>query len=98
MLRQRLVHAGLTDAVVIGGFENVYRTREKKWVLHVNLIIIDAQKAAIDKFQESFAKSDIKRPVTKAPLKDRAKQLSYVLKFTTYHRPYEQRSGEKGPA
>ena len=40
MLRQRLVRAGLKDAIVIGGFENVYRAREKKWVLHANLIII----------------------------------------------------------
>ena len=98
MLHQRLLRAGLTDAVVIGGFENVYRAREKKWVLHVNLIVINGQKAAMHKFQESFAKSDIERPVMNVPLNNPERQLSYVLKFTTYHRPHEQRGAEKGTA
>jgi hypothetical protein len=98
MLRQRLVRAGLADAVVIGAFENIYRARGKEWVLHVNLIVIDGRKAAIDKFKESFVKSDIERPVMELPLNDPAEQLSYVPKFTTYHRPYERSGAGKGSA
>ena len=98
ILRKRLERAGLTDAVVIGGFENVYRARQREWVLHINLVVIGGQEAAMDKFQESFANSAIERSVRGAPLNDPAKQLSYVLKFTTYHRPYEQRYAEKGRA
>jgi hypothetical protein len=98
MLRQRLVRAGLDDVVVIGAFENVYRAQERKWVLHVNLMIIDGQNTAIGAFKESFAKSDIERPVMEAPLNDPAKQLSYVPKFTTYHRPYERSGAGKSSA
>jgi hypothetical protein len=98
LLRQRLLRAGLTDAIIIGGFENAYRAREKKWVLHINLVVIGGQVAAMDKFQQSFANSDIERPVVTALLNNPAKQLSYVPKFTTYHRPYEQRASKKGRA
>jgi hypothetical protein len=67
-------------------------------MLHVNLVVIGGQKEALDKFEESFATSDIERAVVKVAVNDPAKQLSYMLKFTTYHRPYEQRSGKKGQA
>jgi hypothetical protein len=40
VLRQRLIRAGLGSAVVIGGFENVYRARQKEWMLHINLVIM----------------------------------------------------------
>jgi hypothetical protein len=98
MLRQRLIRAGLGDAVVIGGFENVYRARQKEWVLHINLVVVGGLKAAMEKLQDSFGQSDIDRPIMKVALNDPAEQLSYVLKFTTYHRPYEQRGTSKGPA
>jgi hypothetical protein len=98
VLRQRLLRAGLRDAVVVGGFENVYRARQKQWVLHVNLAIIGGQKGALDKFQESFAKSDIERPSVSVAMNHPTKQLSYLLKFTTYHRPYKRRGAKKGSA
>jgi hypothetical protein len=98
ILRQRLVRAGLGSAVVIGGFENVYRARQKKWVLHINLVVIGGQSTAIDKFQKSFDKSEIERASMKVALNNPVKQLSYVLKFTTYHRPYQRRGSSKGEA
>ena len=98
ILRQRLLRAGLGSAVVIGGFENVYRARQKEWVLHINLVVIGGQKTAIDKFKTSFEKSNIKRALMEAPVKNAAKQLSYLLKFTTYHRPHERRGSSKGEA
>jgi hypothetical protein len=98
MLRKRLLRAGLADAIAIGAFENVYRAQEGKWVLHVNLMIIDGQNTAIGAFKESFTKSDIERPVMEVALKDPAKQLSYLPKFTTYHRPYERSGAGKGSA
>jgi hypothetical protein len=98
MLRKRLLRAGLGDAIVIGGFENIYRARETEWVLHINLVVIDGQSAAMEELKRSFAKSDIERPVMEATLNDPAKQLSYVPKFTTYHRPYERSGSGKSPA
>lgn len=98
MLRKRLLRAGLGDAVVIGGFENVYKARQKEWVLHINLVVIGGSKSAIEKFQESFGESDMERPIMKVLVNDPAKQLSYVLKFTTYHRPHERRSSSRAQA
>jgi hypothetical protein len=94
ILWKRLQRAGLGGAVAIWGVEMAYRAREKKWILHVNLVIIGGRKASIKEFQESFARSDMDRPVVTVGLNNRAEQLSYVLKFTTYHRPFTQR----GPA
>ena len=94
ILRKRLKRAGLESAVVIGGVEVAYRAKDKKWILHINLVIIGGRKASIKKLQESFARSDIERPVVTVGLKDRLVQLSYVLKFVTYHRPFTQ----SGPA
>ena len=97
-LRKRLQDAGLGDIPVIGGFEMIYRAHEKQWILHINLVIVGATGQALAKFQRSFAESTIERPVVKVPVKDRPEQLSYVLKFTTYHRPYKQSGSRKSQA
>ena len=97
-LRQRLIWAGLSGAVVIGGFENVYRARQREWMLHINLVIMGADSEAIENFHKSFDESTIERASMKVGLKNPAKQLSYVLKFTTYHRPYQRHGSAKGDA
>jgi hypothetical protein len=67
-------------------------------VLHTNLVIIDGTLEAIEQFEETFLDSDIKKPALKEKLEDLPKQLSYILKFTTYHRPFTQLGSRKGPA
>jgi hypothetical protein len=94
-LRKRLSRAGISDTPVIGGFEMVYRARQREWVLHVNLVIFGGSRKAIDCFKEGFADPDA---VREDPLNDPAEQLSYVLKFTTYHRPHQQRGATKAKA
>ena len=97
MLRKRLQRAGL-DVPVIGGFEMVYKARRKVWILHINLVIVGGEKEAHEAFEKTFDDSDLERAVDSADLNDPAKQLSYISKFTTYHRPYEQRGSDKPPA
>jgi hypothetical protein len=97
-LRKRLERSGLKDVLVIGGVEIVYRAKVRKWVLHINLVIIGGKSAAIRKFEKTYDSSDIERPVLTVKLKDLPEQLSYVLKFTTYHRPFAQRGGTKSRA
>ena len=96
-LRKRLGRNGLNDAAVIGGYENLYRAKSKTWVLHVNLVVIGGTNEAIARFGATFFSSDIAKPVLvqKLKLEDRPTQLSYILKFTTYHRPFVQRGFEK---
>jgi hypothetical protein len=97
-LRKRLERSGLGEAVVIGGYENVHRAETRSFVLHVNLVVIGGSLQALENFGSTFARSEIERPVVRLELNDRAEQLSYVLKFTTYHRPFAQRGPDKGPA
>jgi hypothetical protein len=97
-LRKQLQRAGLGKVPVIGGIEMVYKARKRVWLLHVNLVMIGGKKAARKKFAQGFKGGDIERPITRARLKKPAKQLSYVLKFSTYHRPYEQQSSTKSEA
>jgi hypothetical protein len=94
-LRKKLLRAGLAAVPAIGGFEMAYRAREKQWVLHANLVLFGGKKSAIDKFKRSFSKDELKRPTECVDLRDDTEQLSYVLKFTTYHRPFKQHGRRK---
>jgi hypothetical protein len=98
VLRNRLQRAGLTKVPVIGGIEIVYKAKKRVWVLHANLVMIGGKKSARKKFEQGFKDGDIDRPVVRARLKNPPEQLSYVLKFTTYHRPHEQRGSKNGQA
>jgi hypothetical protein len=98
VLRKRLLRAGLATASIIGGFEIVYRQNSRAWVLHANLMVIGATQAGLDGFAAASDTLGLDRAVVCAPLKDLPKQLSYTLKFTTYHRPLGQQGPVKGPA
>jgi hypothetical protein len=97
-LRKRLVRAGLRDVPVIGGFEVMYRADRKIWVLHMNLAIFGGDPTAISAFEQTFAESKFNRPVHTVPVKNPARQFSYLLKFTTYHRPFKQTGPAKATA
>jgi hypothetical protein len=98
LLRKRLDRTGLRDAVVIGGFEIVWRSSDKQWVLHANLLILGPRGPAIARFEDSFSSSDLARPTQTVLLKDLPEQVSYLLKFTTYHRPFRQTGSRRSPA
>ena len=98
LLRKRLERAGLDEASVIGGFEIFYHARSKRWVLHINLMIIGATERAIAKFENSFSANGFNRPTVTAGLRDLPEQLSYLLKFGTYHRPHKQHGPAKSQA
>jgi hypothetical protein len=98
LVRRRLRRAGLHDVPVIGGFEMVYRTQDKSWVLHVNLLFLGGTKLALSMFADSFASTQFVRSTQTVQLKDLPEQLSYLLKFTTYHRPFRQTGSKRPPA
>jgi hypothetical protein len=97
-LRKRLERAGLGDAHVIGGFEMTYRARSKEWVLHLNLAIYGGDDNAVAKFEDGLGDAAMDRPVRRDVLKNPAEQLSYLLKFTTYHRPHQQHGATRSRA
>jgi len=98
LLRRRLDQAGLHDTPVIGGFEMVYRAQDKSWVLHINLLFLGSAKLALNRFVDSLGSDNFVRPTQTVPLRDLPEQLSYLLKFTTYHRPFRQTGPKRSPA
>ena len=97
-LRKRLDRAGLGEVPVIGGFEVAYRARTKEWVLHVNLVMFGGDEQAIGWFEAEFRDDELDRPVQCVTVVDPPEQLSYVLKFSTYHRPQQQTGWQKSKA
>jgi hypothetical protein len=97
-IRKRLQRSGLGKVPVIGGFEIAYKAAQQAWVLHANLVMTGGEEKARKKFKKAFRGDDFDRPLLQTALKGRAEQLSYVLKFTTYHRPYEQRGAARSAA
>jgi hypothetical protein len=97
LLRKRLNRNGLGDAAVIGGYENVYRAKSKIWMMHLNLVIIGGNVEDIRAFEDTFSKSQIQKPTILQMLEDLKRQLSYILKFVTYHRPFAQLDSTKSP-
>lgn len=94
LIRKRLRQT-ISNAHVIGCFEVVYKARKKAWVLHINLLLIGAKQTEVDPFLTSWGGG---RTALIARLKDPAQQISYVPKFTTYHRPLEQDSRRRSVA
>ena len=89
-LRKRLARSGLGDAVVIGGYELSYRARTHSWIFHIHLAIFGARASAVATLKESFDDSSLLRPEMIVPIRNPVEQLSYIMKFVTYHRPGKQ--------
>jgi hypothetical protein len=98
LIRRRLKQAGLKGVPAIGGFEMAYRAQDRSWVLHINLLTLGATRSALNKFEDMFKSSDLERSTQTVPLEDLPEQISYVLKFTTYHRPFRQAGQKRSPA
>ena len=86
--------SGMTEFGYVYDFGDNWEHR----ILHTNLVVFGGNEKAIIKFQRGFSDGEIDRPVQRDALVHAAKQLSYILKFTTYHRPYGQRGKAKSKA
>ena len=98
VVRQRLNRARLNDGPVVGGVEVLYRASQKIWVFHINLALLGGGVDAIAAFEASCSNLDFDRPVVTNDVNDAPEQLSYLLKFTTYHRPFKQIGPKRSPA
>lgn len=83
-LRSRIRRAGFVFAV--GGIEVEYRADVDAFDLHAHLVVEPANDATIDALRKSSASAG-PRAVKRQPLRDPTRQLSYLLKFMTVHRP-----------
>ena len=102
-LRQRFNRAGLggptltrlAGSTLIGGTEAAWQARHQRWLLHVHLLAIRVTEADWGRLNETWAKSGTTDPILRDDLRDLPKQLSYLVKFHTDHKPGESRANRR---
>jgi len=92
-LRQRLNRAGFRGAILIGGTEVAWK--DGRWLLHVHLLAIGVEKADWAELRSRWPRVGVAIPIKVDQLKDVERQVSYLQKFVTYHRPGAR--GVSGP-
>ena len=87
MFRKRLDRAGFKDAIVAGGIEVAWQENHQRWLLHAHVLAIGVAAHAWQQLEAALEKSGTADPVRVVPLRDPDEQLSYCVKFVTYHQP-----------
>ena len=70
---------------MIGGTEVAWK--DGRWLLHVHLLAIGVNKADWNMLRSRWPRVGVAIPIKVDQLKDVERQLSYLQKFVTYHRP-----------
>jgi len=95
-IAQRFRRAAPSAKFVLGGIEAEYLQDDDAFLVHAHLLVsrlpIDEMKA----LRSAFVHIDVERTVKAQALRNPATQISYALKFTTYHRPGPQ-NGSRRP-
>jgi hypothetical protein len=87
MLRKRLARAGFPGAIVVGGIEVAWQDKWQRWLLHAHVLAIGVDPTAWQRLAAALKNSGTWRPVKVDELRDLEEQLSYCVKFVTYHQP-----------
>jgi hypothetical protein len=87
MFRKRLDRAGFKGAIVVGGIEVAWQAQWQRWLLHAHLLAIGVAAHAWDQLEAALEKSGTADPVRPVALCNPDEQLSYCIKFVTYHQP-----------
>ena len=97
-LRRKLQRAGLSECLVVGGTEAGWSETHKTWILHIHALAIGVPEEMWDRVREGLGGSDVYAPLKCQELRDRDRQISYLLKFVTCHWPGEWSYGARGKA
>jgi hypothetical protein len=93
MLRKRLHHADFKGAIVAGGIEVAWQEKHRRWLLHAQVLAIGVDADAWKRLEAALEDSGTDDPVRPLPLRDPDEQLSYCVKFVTYHQPGRRKVG-----
>jgi len=91
MFRKRLDRAGFKGAVVVGGIEVAWQDDWERWLLHAQVLAMGVDPNAWRRLEAALRNSGTAKPVEVVELCDPDEQLSYCIKFVTYHRPGRRR-------
>jgi hypothetical protein len=72
---------------VVGGIEVAWQENWKRWLLHAQVLAIGVDANAWEQLEAALKKSGTAKTVDHVPLCDPDEQLSYSIKFVTYHQP-----------
>jgi hypothetical protein len=89
-LRTRLNRSGFRGSVLIGGTEAAWIARDRCWILHVHVLAIGVQGDSWDRLRQRLDYSGSGAALKVERLTDLPRQISYLTKFTTYHRPLKR--------
>jgi hypothetical protein len=87
MFRKRLDRAGFKPAILAGGIEVAWQAQHQRWLLHAQVLAIGVDPQAWQQLEAALEKSGTVDPVRVVPLRHPKEQLSYCVKFVTYHQP-----------
>lgn len=87
---QRFRRAAPSAQFILGGIEAEFRQNDDAFLLHAHLLVPRLPRGELIALRSAFADIDVTRAVKVQPLRDAPKQISYLLKFTTFHRPRSQ--------
>jgi hypothetical protein len=90
-LRKRLDRAGFKGAIVVGGIEVAWQDDWQRWLLHAQVLAMGVDPKAWRQLVVALRNSGTAKPVEVVELRDPDEQLSYCIKFVTYHRPGRRR-------
>jgi hypothetical protein len=91
MFRKRLDRAGFKGAIVVGGIEVAWQENHQRWLLHAQVLAIGVDAQAWRQLEADLDQSGTADPVMPKLLCDPDEQLSYCIKFVTYHQPGRRR-------
>ena len=91
MFRKRLDRAGFKGAIVAGGIEVAWQENWQRWLLHAHVLAIGVDPHAWTQLEAALEKSGTADPVDIRALCNPDEQLSYCVKFVSYHQPGRRR-------
>jgi hypothetical protein len=91
MFRKRLDRAGFKGAIVVGGIEVAWQAKWQRWLLHAHALAIGVDANAWERLEAALEDSGTADPVRPVALCNPDEQLSYCIKFVTYHQPGRRR-------
>ena len=87
MFRKRLDRSGFKGAILAGGIEVAWQEQRQRWLLHAHVLAIGVDPNAWQRLEAVLENSGTADPVDVVALRDFDEQLSYLVKFVTYHQP-----------
>jgi hypothetical protein len=97
-IAQRFRRAAPSAKFVLGGIEAEYRQGDDTFLVHAHLMVSRLPRDELKALRSAFADIGVTRAIKVQALRDPAAQISYALKFPTFHRPGSQSGSRRSKA